>query len=50
MKNKIGFDEPRNQNIKEEGTIVIQFGSLPEQIDVNAATFTFPKTFEAKEG
>ena len=49
VKNKIGFDEPQNQKMKDEGTIVIQFGTLPEQIEVNTTTFTLPKTFEAKE-
>ena len=36
--------------MKDEGTIVIQFGSLLEQIEVNTASFTLPKTFKAKEG
>ena len=36
--------------MKDKGTIVIQFGTLPEQIEVNIATFTPPKTFEVKEG
>ena len=48
--NKTGFNEPHNQKIKDERSIVIQFGTLLEQMEENTTTFTLLKTFEAKEG
>ena len=36
--------------MKDEGSIVIQISTTLEQMEVNIATFTLPKTFKAKEG
>ena len=46
--NKEGFEGSQGQNTNKKGRAFIQFGSFPEQMEVNTATFYITKDFRSK--